>query len=73
MSHSAMNVYFFVLSAITFNYVLTGNAMYTYHNEIPKLMNALGMATLTINKYFTQVLTLNQDLHLITARNIYLI
>jgi len=69
----AMNVYLFVLSTVTFYSVLTGNAMYTYYNEIPKLMNTLGMAALTLNKYFTQGLTLNQDLHSITARSVYLI
>jgi hypothetical protein len=73
MCHSAMNVYLFVLSAITFDSVLTGNAMYTYYNEIPKLMNTLGMAAHTLNKYSTQDLTLNQDLHSITARSIYVI
>jgi len=31
------------------------------------------MAALTLNRYFTQGLTLNQDLHSITARSIYLI
>jgi len=73
MHHSTMNVYLFVLSAVTFDSVLTGNAMYTYYNDIPKLMNTLGMAALTLNKDFTQGLTLNQDLHSITVRSIYLI
>jgi len=31
------------------------------------------MVSLTLNKYFTQGLTLNQDLHSITVRSIYLI
>ena len=31
------------------------------------------MAALTLNKYFTQGHTLNQDLHSITVRSIYLI
>jgi hypothetical protein len=54
-----MNVCSFVLSAITFDSVLTGNAMYTYYNKIPKLMNTLGMAALTLNKDFTHGVTLN--------------
>jgi hypothetical protein len=36
-------------------------------------MNTLGMITLTLNRDFTQGLTLNQDLHSITARGIHLI
>jgi len=46
-----------------FDSVLTGNVMYTYYSEIPKLMNTLGMAAVTLNKDFTQGRTLNQDLY----------
>jgi len=68
-----MNVNLFVLSAVAFDPVLTGNSMYTYYSEIPKLMNTLGTAAFTLNKDFTQGLTLNQCLPSITARSISLI